>query len=57
MKSPFRDRSVFWESLNIYPIKIFSLKLEGFYEVLGALAILGFMERWVKRLSRFHVEQ
>lgn len=41
MKSPFPFRSEFEESLNIYPNKLFSLKLEGFYEVLEALAILG----------------
>lgn len=39
MKSQFPFRSEFEESLNIYPKKIFSLKLEGFYEVLEALGI------------------
>ena len=43
--SPFRDRSEFEESLNIYPRKLFSLKLEGFLGLLGALGIFGFMER------------
>ena len=41
MKSQFRDRGEFQESLNIYPRKIFSLKLEWFLGLLGALAILG----------------
>ena len=40
MKSQFRDRGEFEESLNIYPIKIFALKLEWFLGLLGALAIL-----------------
>ena len=39
MKSRFRDRSEFEESLNIYPGEIFSLKLEGFLGLLGALGI------------------
>lgn len=41
MKSQFPFRSEFEESLNIYPNKLFSLKLEGFLGLLGALAILG----------------
>lgn len=41
MKSPFPFRSEFEESLNIYPKKIFSFKLEGFLGLLGELAILG----------------
>ena len=44
MKSRFPFRSEFEESLNIYPKKIFSLKLEGFLVRLGELPILGFME-------------
>ena len=39
MKSQFRDRSEFEESLNIYPNKLFSLKLDGFLGLLEALAI------------------
>lgn len=49
MKGPFPFRSEFEESLNIYPKKIFSLKLEGFYEVLGALAILG--HDWIGKMG------
>ena len=49
MKSQFPFRSEFEESLNIYPRKFFSLKLEGFLGLLGALGILVFMERWIKR--------
>ena len=49
MKSRFPFRSEFEESLNIYPKKIFSLKLEGFIGLLGALPILGVMEIGLKR--------
>ena len=45
MKSPFRFRGEFEESLNIYPNKFISLKLDGFLWVLEALPIFGFMER------------
>lgn len=43
MKSPFPHRSEFEESLNIYPNKFLSLKLEWFLWLLGALGILGFL--------------
>lgn len=44
MISPFRDRSEFEESLNIYPMNKFMMKLEGFLGLLGALPILGSWE-------------
>lgn len=43
MKSQFPFRGEFQESLNIYPSKIFSLKLEGFLGLLGELDIFWFM--------------
>ena len=46
MKSHFPFRGEFEESLNIYPKKIFSLKLEGFLGLLGALPIFGLGNRW-----------
>ena len=49
MKSRFPFRGVFYESLNIYPKKIFSLKLDGFLGLLGALGILGFRGKGIKR--------
>nr|DAW56328.1 MAG TPA: hypothetical protein [Caudoviricetes sp.] len=57
MISPFPFRSEFEESLNIYPRKIFSLKLEGFLGVLGALAILWSIEQWGKDRNMFHVKR
>ena len=48
MKSRFPFRGEFEESLNIYPKKIFSLKLERFLGLIGALPILGFMEIGLK---------
>ena len=48
MKSRFPFRSEFEESLNIYPKKIFSLKLEVFLGILGALPILVVMVYRVK---------
>ena len=49
MKSQFPFRSEFQESLNIYPRKIFSLKLEGFLGLLVALGIFGVMGNGIKR--------
>ena len=53
MKSQFPFRGEFEESLNIYPKKIFSLKLEGFLGLLGALGILGFMGKGIKMVYGF----
>ena len=41
-------RSEFEESSNIYPRKFFSLKLEGFLGLLGALGIFSLGNRWGK---------
>ena len=54
MKSQFPFRSEFEESLNIYPNKFISLKLEGFLGLLGALPILVVM---VYRIKRFYVSR
>ena len=40
MKSQFPFRGEFEESLNIYPRKLFSFKLEGFLGLIVALPIL-----------------
>ena len=50
MISPFRFRSEFEESLNIYPNKFISLKLEGFLGLLGALPIFVVMGKGIKRV-------
>ena len=53
MKSQFPFIGVFEESLNIYPNKLFSLKLEGFLGLLGAFAIFWFMVKGIKNVLCF----